>query len=491
MLVIPAIDIVGGKCVRLTQGDFAKSTLYSANPADVAKDFERQGTRFLHVVDLDGARTGFPVNSETILSIAKSVGIPIQIGGGIRSYDQARGYLEGGVSKIVLGTAVIENPKMLERVSRDFGKSRVTVSVDIKDGNAATCGWLKKSTETAPALIAALKKIGIASVIVTDTSKDGLLQGPNFGLTKLFIDEGFETIAAGGVTSLSDIREFTKLGAYGVIVGKAIYENKIDMRNAQREAAYKSSLAKRIIPCLDVKNGRVVKGTYFTNLRDAGDPVALGKKYCQQGADELILLDIAATLESRKTFCDLVSAIAREISIPFTVGGGITTIEDIRKLLSVGADKVSIGTAAVRNPRFIKDAAAYFGSQCIVISIDAKRQNEDFIIYIKGGTEKTEMDAVAFSKQMAQYGAGELLVNSLDRDGTQKGFDVELLKRVTDSVSIPVIASSGAGSMRDFLTVFEKTNVDAALGASIFHSQEKSIMELKRFLSSNNIPIRL
>lgn len=491
MLVLPAIDIVGGKCVRLTQGDFAKNTLYSANPVDVAKKFERQGARFLHVVDLDGAKAGFPVNSETILSIAKSVGIPIQIGGGIRTYDQARGYLERGVSKIVLSTAVIENPKMLERVSRNFGKSRVTVSVDIKDGNAATRGWLKKSSETAPALIAALKKIGIVSVIVTDTSKDGLLQGPNFDLAKLFIDEGFETIAAGGVTSLSDIRGFTKLGAYGVIVGKAIYENKIDLRKAQCEAAYKSNLAKRIIPCLDVKNGRVVKGARFNNLRDIGDPVNLGKQYGEQGADELVFLDITATLENRKTLCNLVSKIAREINIPFTVGGGITTIIDIQNLLKAGADKVSIGSAAAKNPRLITEATEYFGSQCIVISVDAKRLEQSWKIYLRAGTEKTDTDAIKFSQQMERNGAGELLVNSMDRDGTSKGFDVELLKKIAECVNIPVIASSGAGSMEDFLEVFQKTNVDAALGANIFHSQKESIMELKRFLSTHNVPIRI
>lgn len=491
MFIIPAIDIIDGKCVRLARGNFSNSVTYSNSPVDVARNFEKQGARFLHIVDLDGARSSFPVNSKIILAIAKSVNIPLQVGGGIRSYDQARKYLENGALKIILSTIAIDDPKLLERLLKDFGSSRITVSVDIKDGKVATRGWQGTSTKTAYDLIPVLKRVGITSVIVTDTSKDGLLKGPNFDLAKQFINEGFKTIAAGGITSLSDIEEFNKLGAFGVIVGKAIYERMIDLRKAQRKVTYKNNLAKRIIPCLDVKNGRVVKGTRFRNLRDAGDPVELGKRYCDLGADELVFLDISATLENRKTFCELVSKIAKEINIPFTVGGGVSTIEDIRKLLNVGADKVSIGSAAVRNPILIKEAAEYFGSQCIVISVDAKRQNKGWKIYTKGGIKETNIDVIEFSKQMEQFGAGELLVNSLDRDGIKKGFDLDLLKSITDSVNIPVIASSGAGSMKDFLAVFQKTKVDAALGASVFHYQEVSIMELKKFLFNNNLPIRM
>lgn len=491
MLVIPAIDIINGKCVRLTQGNFDKSTIYSGNPVEVAKNFEKQGAKFLHIVDLDGAKSGFPVNSNTIFAIAKSVNIPLQVGGGIRSYNQAKKYLENGVKKIVLSTVAIEDPQLLEHLFKDFGSSRIAVSVDIKDGKIATRGWLKKENKTVADIISVLKRIGITSVIVTDSSKDGLLKGPNFDLAKEFINEGFSTTVAGGVSSLSNIEEFNKIGAFGVIVGKAIYERKIDMQKAQQAVVYRNELAKRIISCLDVKSGRVVKGTYFTNLRDAGDPVELGKRYCEQGADELVFLDIAATLEKRKTFRELVSKIAKEINIPFAVGGGISTIKDIRKLLNAGADKVSIGSAAVQNPDLIRKAAQYFGSQCIVISVDAKRKGKSWDTHIKGGTEATAIDAIEFAKQMERLGAGELLVNSLDRDGTKKGFDLELLKIITDSVNIPVIASSGAGSMQDFLDVFQKTKVDAALGASIFHYKEIDIRGLKKFLSDNNISIKL
>lgn len=491
MFIIPAIDIMGGKCVRLVQGNFSNSKVYSDNPVEVAKEFEKQGAKFLHIVDLDGARLGYPANSETIFAIAKSVNIPLQVGGGIRSYDQAQKYLKNGVTRIILSTTIVENPKLLERLLEELGNSRVIVSVDVDHGQVATRGWMEKSTKTVPAIINVLKKLGISSAIVTDISKDGLLQGPNFDLAKQFINEGFKTIMAGGVSSLDDLETLNKLGAFGAIIGKAMYERKIDLREAPGKIAYRNNLAKRVVPCLDVKNGRVVKGTHFRELRDAGDPVELGKRYSELGADELVFLDIAATLENRKTLCDLVSKIARGINIPFTVGGGISTLEDIKNLLKAGADKVSIGSAAVKNPDLIKNAAEYFGSQCIVISVDAKSTGQDWKIYIKGGTEETDVDAIEFSKQMEKLGAGELLVNSLDRDGTKKGFDLELLKTIADSVNIPVIASSGAGSMQDFLEVFQKTSVDAALGASIFHYQEVNITELKKFLFSNNLPIRL
>lgn len=491
MLVIPAIDIIDGKCVRLNQGNFADSTTYSLNPIEIAKNFERQGATLLHVIDLDGARTGYPVNSRTILAIAKSIDIPIQIGGGVRFYDQAQKYLGNGVEKIILGTAIVENSELLERLLEKFGIHRVMVSADFKDGRVATRGWLKKSKKNIPYIVDILRKLGIRSVIVTDISKDGLLRGPNFNLAREFVNKGFKTIVAGGISSPEDLEMLNKLGAFGAVVGRAMYENKIDLREAQDRVVYRNNLTKRIIPCLDVKNGRVVKGTHFKSLRDAGDPVELGKRYSELGADELVFLDITATLENRKTLCGLISKIANEIDIPFTVGGGISNLEDIKKLLNAGADKVSIGSAALQTPELVKKAAEYFGSQCIVISVDAKSRRQGWKTYIKGGTKQTKVDAIEFSRRMEKYGAGELLVNSLDRDGTKKGFDLELLKAVTESVNIPVIASSGAGSMQNFLEVFQKTSVDAALGASVFHYQEVNVKELKKFLSANNLPMRL
>ncbi len=491
MLVIPAIDIMDGKCVRLIKGDFNNPIVYRNNPVEVAKDFEKKGAKLLHIVDLDGAKAGYPVNLKKILAISRSLNIPLQVGGGIRSKEDVRLYLKNGIERIILSTIAIENPKLLCDILKEFENSKILVSIDIKEGKIATQGWRKKSKKNISDFVRFLKKLGVSFLVVTDISKDGLLGGPNLNLAKKFINEGFKTIVAGGISSLRDLEMLKKQGAFGAIVGRAIYEGKIDLKEAQKKIAFKSNLAKRIIVCLDVKNGRVVKGIKFKKLRDIGDPIELARRYSNMGADELLFLDITATIENRKPFYNLISKIAKEINIPFTVGGGILTIEDIRNLLKAGADKVSIGTGAVRNPNFIKKAVKYFGSQCIVVSIDAKKEKESWKIYIKSGTEKTEIDAIEFSKQMEAFGVGELLVNSLDRDGTQRGFDLKLLKAITDKVNIPVIASSGAGKKEDFLEVFQKTQVDAVLGASIFHSKKVDIRELKKFLSAKNLPIHL
>jgi cyclase len=491
MFVIPAIDIKDGKCVRLFQGDFSKVTTYGDNPAMVAKRFVERGARLLHIIDLDGAKAGEPMNSQLVLSIAGLAKIPLQVGGGIRSYETAKTYLEGGVRRIILSTAAIENPELVTRLVKEFGYDRIVVAVDIKNGRFATDGWTKSGGKSVAESIKLLKKLSIKNVLVTDVSKDGALKGPNFALVQQFIDAGFQAIGAGGVTSLPDVTELNKRGAYGAVVGKAAYEGTIDIAQAQVAASYKNNLAKRVIPCLDVKDGQVVKGTNFTKLRVVGDPVELAKKYSQTGADELVFLDIAATVEERKTFAALVSSIAKAIDIPFTVGGGITSLDDIRLLLRAGADKVSIGSAAVLKPDLVKQAATYFGSQCIVISVDAKRKGGGWVVYIKGGTEATAVDAFSFCEDMERSGAGELLINSLDRDGMNTGFDLELLRTITKKVNIPVIASSGGGSPQDFADVFRETGVDAALGASIFHYQDTKPSALKEYLADQKVQVRL
>ncbi|MFQ5799826.1 MAG: imidazole glycerol phosphate synthase subunit HisF [Bacteroidota bacterium] len=242
---------------------------------------------------------------------------------------------------------------------------------------------------------------------------------------------------------------------------------------------------------MDIKEGRVVKGTNYVQLRDAGDPVELGKLYSEIGVDELVYLDIMATVENRNTLYNLVKRISQNINIPFTVGGGIRALDTIRDLLKNGADKVSIGSAAVEDPGFVKAAAEQFGSQCIVISIDPKRAGDHWEIYIKSGREATGIDAVRFAKQMESLGAGELLVNSLDKDGMKNGYDIELLKAFSENVSIPIIASSGAGKKNHFLEAFTEGKADAALAASLFHYRELEIPELKAYLREHNIPIRI
>ncbi|REC42701.1 imidazole glycerol phosphate synthase subunit HisF [Chryseobacterium pennipullorum] len=249
-------------------------------------------------------------------------------------------------------------------------------------------------------------------------------------------------------------------------------------------------LKKRIIPCLDIKDGCTVKGINFEGLKNAGDPVELAGKYEREGADELIFLDITATVENRKTFVELVKDIAKELSIPFTVGGGISSVEDVRRLLEAGADKISINSSAVRNPLLISDLAKEFGSQCIVVAIDTKKIGNDDLVHIRGGRQATELTTVEWAKMAASLGAGEILLTSMDGDGTKAGFDLRITRAVSENITIPVIASGGAGTGDDFTKVFNETRATGALAASIFHFNEISIPELKQQLKNQKLPIR-
>lgn len=250
-------------------------------------------------------------------------------------------------------------------------------------------------------------------------------------------------------------------------------------------------LAKRIIPCLDIKDGRTVKGINFEDLRDAGDPVELARRYADEGADELVFLDITATKEKRKTLIDLVRRIALELDIPFTVGGGIKSVSEIEDLLHAGADKVSLNSAIVKDPDLINRASYAFGSQCIVAAVDAKKTGEQWSVFIKGGSENTGKNALLWMQEAEERGAGEILLTSMDRDGTKKGFDIELLKHVNDLVHIPVIASGGAGSIGHCIEAIEQGHADAVLAASIFHFKEVDITELKKTFQNKSIPVRL
>ncbi len=250
-------------------------------------------------------------------------------------------------------------------------------------------------------------------------------------------------------------------------------------------------LAKRIIPCLDIKDGRTVKGTNFVNLRDAGDAVELAKIYSEQGADELVFLDITATNEKRRTLSELVKKTAREINIPFTVGGGINSIEDIEVLLDSGADKISINTSAVVNPLILTDAAKNFGSQCVVLAIDAKKVGDVWKVFLNGGRIETDLNAIEWAKKGVELGAGEILLTSMNADGTRNGFEIELTRLVAESVNVAVIASGGAGTMEHFTKVFETGKADAALAASIFHFREIEIPALKSYLRERKIEVRI
>ena len=251
-------------------------------------------------------------------------------------------------------------------------------------------------------------------------------------------------------------------------------------------------ITKRIIPCLDVKNGRVVKGVNFQGLSDVSSPVELGKYYSDCGADELVFYDITASAEGRRLFTDILTQVARTIFIPLTVGGGINTLEDFDRVLKCGADKVSVNSGAIRNPQLITDAARRYGDQCVVISADVKRVDGVFRVFAKGGRENTGMEAISWIKSCVDRGAGEVVLNSIDTDGVKKGFDIEMLDAVCNAVNVPVIASGGAGSQQDFVELFQKLpKVDAGLAASVFHFGEIAIADLKRTLRDNNINVRL
>jgi imidazole glycerol-phosphate synthase subunit HisF len=249
-------------------------------------------------------------------------------------------------------------------------------------------------------------------------------------------------------------------------------------------------LKKRIIPCLDIKDGRTVKGVNFIDIRDAGDPVELAKKYVREGADELVFLDITATEEKRKTLSQLVEKIAKEINIPFTVGGGINSLEDVSAIINAGADKVSINSSAVKRPALITEIAEQYGSQCVVVAIDTKFENNEWVVYISGGKIPTKLKTIEWTKQVENSGAGEILLTSMNNDGTKNGFAVDITNEVSEAVNIPVIASGGAGKKAHFEEVFEKTKASGALAASIFHFGEITIPELKNYLRTKNIQVR-
>lgn len=252
-------------------------------------------------------------------------------------------------------------------------------------------------------------------------------------------------------------------------------------------------LTKRIVPCLDVNMGKVVKGINFVNLKDVGDPVDIAQYYNKQGADEIVFLDITATYEKRKTLIDVVERTGEKVFIPLTVGGGISGIDDFKIILRAGADKISVNSAAIRNPNLIYEAADKFGSQCVVVAIDAKKRAEDqgWDVFIEGGRKNTGIDAIEWVKKVESLGAGEILLTSMDADGTKNGYDIELTKAVAESVNIPVIASGGCGSLEDFYDVFEDTGADAALAASLFHYGELEIKDVKEYLYKRDIPVRL
>ncbi len=485
MLIIPAIDIIDGKCVRLTQGEFDTAKIYSNDPVAVALDFQRQGAKLIHIVDLTGSKNGVLDNYNVIKHVVEATNCDIQIGGGIRSLEDIERYIKLGVTRIVIGSKALKSLSFVKKSISKYGPDKIVIAIDTKDENVAIEGWLNQSNKNFLEFAKELKKVGVENILFTDITRDGTLTAPNYEALEKLQRTGLKIIASGGVSDQDSVKRLKQMNIEAVIIGKAIYEGLLNLEKLTSN----SNLAKRVIPCLDVKDGRVVKGIKFNELTDSGDPVELARYYSDSGADELVFLDISATNEGRQTMLEVVRRVGSQVFIPLTVGGGISTIEQIKDLLNVGADKVSINSAAVKNPNFIKEASRIFGSQCIVCAIDAVNIKGEYRVSINAGTKLTSLRVIDWVKEVEQLGAGEILLTSMDKDGTKSGYDLELLKLVSNAVNIPIIASGGAGSLEDFADGLK--NSDAVLAASLFHTKELNISTVKQYLQNQNLIIRI
>jgi len=493
------MDIREGKVVRLTQGDFSRQITYSNDPVAILKQFIKVGAWWIHVINLDGALTGdfrknlsYPVILN-LIKLSKQAGIRIQIGGGKRSVEMIEELVDQGTDRIILGTVAFDDNILLKILSKQY-RSKIAIALDYSNKTIRTKGWQFDTNLDIFKVFSKLENLGIQDFIVTDIMKDGTSTGLN---TNLYLElkkvkkPNSRIIASGGISSIKDIVKALEY-ADGVIVGKALYNRNIPLKllSSFLDDLHKSRLVKRIIPCLDVKNGRVVKGVKFKNLRDSGDPVDLARYYNENGADELVFLDISATLEGRKSMLNTIRSVAEEVFIPLTVGGGIKTIEDMTVIIKAGAEKVSINSAAISDPNLITKGAIKFGSQCIVVAIDAKRKGKSWEVYSHSGTEPTGLDVLEWVKTVVDRGAGELLVTSMDRDGTKSGYDLDLIRAITDIVSVPVIASGGAGNKEHFIDAINN-GAEAVLAASLFHYNLLRIHDLKGFLSDQDVLVRI
>ena len=477
MQLIPSLDLLDGRVVRLTHGDFATPKFYGEPEAVLDTLDVPRGAR-LHVVDLAASREGRPIETEIVRRLARR-DLIVQVGGGIRSLDDARRWLDCGAERLVVGTVAANAPSLLVALVDTFGANRIVPAVDVRDGVVRVDGWERASPTSIEDVFARIESLDIAEALVTDISKDGALRGPSFALYRsLRAMTRVQVIASGGVSTASDIVSLARLGnVSGCVIGKALLEGRIRLA----DVPVSNTIPERIIPCLDVRGGRVVKGVSFTNIRDAGDPVECAMRYEAEGADELVILDIDGGTDR-----DTIRRVAEAIFIPLTVGGGVRSLDDFRAMLRAGADRVAINTAALRRPELIRECAEEFGVQAVVLSCDAKGG----FATISAGKEVTNVNAVEWCRRAEELGAGEILLTSVDRDGTNAGFDIELLRAVTSAVKIGVIASGGAGRVEDFRDAIEAGGARAVLAASLFHDRVLSVRDVKRHLEAEGIPVR-
>jgi cyclase len=486
MELIASLDILHGRVVRLTRGAFDSARDYGEPEAVLDSLDVPRGAR-LHIVDLEASRTGKPIETEVVRRLARR-DLIVQVGGGIRSIDDARLWLDCGAQRVVAGTVAATSPRLLASLVGTFGAERIVPAVDVCNGVVRTHGWEQASTSPVDEVFAHIEALGIPEALVTDISRDGVLRGPSFSLYReLRRTTPVRIIASGGVSAVSDVISVARLGNVSAcVIGRALLERRIDLAEARARVATPNAIPERVIPCLDVRDGRVVKGVSFTNIRDAGDPVACAMRYEEEGADELVMLDISATDRGSATAIDTVHRVAESIFIPLTVGGGVRTLDDFRAMLRAGADRVAINTAALRRPELIRECAQEFGVQAVVLSCDAKGG----LATMRGGNDVTTIDAVEWCARAEELGAGEILLTSVDRDGTNRGFDIELLRAVTSRLKIGVIASGGAGRLDDFRDAIESGGARAVLAASLFHDRVLTVGDVKRHLDAEGIPVR-
>jgi len=486
MEVIPSLDLLAGRVVRLTHGEFSTAKVYGEPEAVLAALDVPRGTR-LHVVDLEASRSGRPVETRIVERLAQR-DLIVQVGGGIRSIDDAQRWFDCGAERIVVGTIAADSPALLASLVDTFGAKRIVPAVDIRNGVIRVAGWEREATASIEDVFARLEALGIPETLVTDISHDGALRGPSFRLYRELAKlSSIRIIASGGVSTISDVVSLARhRNISGCVIGKALLERRIDLGDALVRVAMPNAIPERVIPCLDVRDGRVVKGVNFVNIRDAGDPVECARRYEEEGADEIVILDISATDANRQTALDTVRRVADSLFIPLTVGGGIRTVEDFRAMLRAGADRVAINTAALRNPQLIADCASEFGVQAVVLSCDAK----DGRVMVRSGKEEGDIDAVEWCRRAEALGAGEILLTSVNRDGTGSGFDIKLLRAVTSVLKIGVIASGGAGRLEDFRDAIESGGARAVLAASLFHDRVLTVGDVKRYLAEEGIPVR-
>jgi imidazole glycerol-phosphate synthase subunit HisF len=484
--VIPSLDILDSQVVRLTRGDYATASPYG-RPEEVLDRLDVPRGSRLHVVDLAGSRDGRPTALDVVRRLA-SRDIHIQAGGGVRTADDVQQWLDAGAEKAVVGTVAADDPELLETLVRRFGAAAIVPAIDVDNGVVRVAGWKRDASASLEEVLGRVERLGIAEILVTDIRHDGLLAGPSFALyRRLAKISPLRVIASGGVTTSADVVSLARLpNVSGCVIGKALLDGRLALAEAVARAAEPDAIPPRVIPCLDISDGRVVKGVSFTGIRDAGDPVECAVRYEEEGADEIVILDISASDRGVATALETVRRAADSIFIPLTVGGGVRTVDDFRAMLRAGADRVAINTAAVKRPELIREVASEFGVQAVVLSCDVK----DREVMVRSGKEPAGLDAAQWCRVAEDLGAGEILLTSVNRDGTALGFDIDLLRAVRAAVRINIIASGGAGTLEHFSEAIESGGANAVLAASLFHDRKLTVGEVKRHLAAEGIPVR-